>query len=234
MPVPTARFGPRWSAIAVLLVGGLVACASASPRSPSIETGPAAVVTPDGLHRVSDPVRGTLYVKPDHGIGAHTRYMLGATVVTFERGSPTLSADQTRKLKRYLTDAAVRGMAAGGTPVVDAAGPCVVRMNFGVIDLKLEGLRGGESASTRVLASSGEMTLVMELRDSLSGEPLLRFGQRRTIEGGIHSGGDHPNWSRIRRTFDRMLLDQRRTLQESVPAGAASPRATRCLAAASR
>jgi hypothetical protein len=64
----------------------------------------------------------------------------------------------------------------------------------------------------------GEVTLIVEIRDSRSGEALLRFAQRRGLPGGRVLGAPRAAvLSRLRETLDTMLADFGEQLQEIIP-----------------
>jgi hypothetical protein len=101
--------------------------------------------------------------------------------------------------------------------VVTGPGKCVLSMGIGLVDIALNGPEA-TGATTSILASTGAITLVVDLRDSVSGEPLLRYGRRIALPGGIQWQGDRPTWHQVRQTLDQLLTDQRKTLRgDSVP-----------------
>lgn len=216
----------RVLALRAFALAAAAGCTSAGVAS--LQRGPEAIITPDGLIRVDHPLRAVLYVKPDHGIGDHSRYTIGDVVVTFDPDSLRPSPEQIERMQQHLRDTASQGMIEDGATLVDAAGPCVIAVRLGIVDLTLLDHNSRAEARTHVVASSGVMTLALEMRDSQSGEPLLRVGQRRSIEGGLHYGDDLPDWTHVRHTLDRMLLELLRTLDESVPPSTASARAQAC------
>ena len=198
---------------AVLL--GIVAAACASvgptpaPRAP--------IHTADGLTYVESPHKGALFIKPDHGITAHHRYHLSQVLLTYERDSNRFSANQERRIRQYVEDATLAGMIADGSVMVTGPGPCILSMGVGLVDMTLIEPNGSGS-TTSLLQHWGAVTLVVDLRDSLSGEPLLRYGRRIRFPGGIQWQGERPPWAEVRATLDRLLRDQRATLAQRVPA----------------
>lgn len=190
----------------------VLACA-ASPESPTART---ERKTADGLVLVQEHRRGALFVKPDHGIGPHHRYHLNQILLTYERDSNRFTAGQEKRMREYVEDATISGMIEGGSVMVTGPGRCVLSMGIGLIDMTLVE-PDGSGSSTSILTSWGGVTLVLDLRDSLTGEPLLRYGRRVSFPGGIQWQDDRPPWRQVRVTLDDLLLDQRKTLQQDVP-----------------
>lgn len=205
-----ARFSVRFASLLVFVA---TACASVgptpAPRAP--------IRTADGLTFVESSHKGALFIKPDHGITAHHRYHLNQVLMTYERDSKRFSANQEQRIQQYVEDATLSGMIADGSVMVTGAGPCILSMGVGLVDVTLIEPNGSGS-TTSLLQHWGAVTLVVDLRDSLSGEPLLRYGRRIQFPGGIQWQGELPPWAEVRTTLDRLLRDQRATLAQRVPA----------------
>lgn len=193
----------------LVLIALSLACVATSPEQP-VST------TFDGLPRVEGMRTGALYVKPDHGITAHHRYHLNQVLLTYERESNHFTTGQEERMRQYLEDATIGGMISGGSTMASRPGPCTLSMGIGLVDVDLVE-PDGSSSSTSLLANWGAVTLVVDLRDSLSEEPLLRYGRRIEFPGGIQWQNDPPPWRQVRTTLDELLQDQRKILDESVP-----------------
>jgi hypothetical protein len=177
---------------AALFLAGIPACASAPP--PTVQTGPDAEVTVDGLHRVDNAQFGRVYVKPDLDLSAYTKFMLHDASVAYQRDprgqrraragnaeNYELTATQMGNLKEWFREAIVSALTDGdGYMLVDEAGPDVLEIQADLIDLVVriptESIAARDRTYTR---SYGEVTLVFELRDSASGEVLVRAADRR-------------------------------------------------------
>ena len=159
--------------------------------------------TADGLVRVEDFRDGALFVKPDHGITAHHRYHLSQVLLTYERDSNRFTAGQEERIRQYFEDATIGSMIQDGSTMVTGPGRCVLSMGVGLVDIELLE-PDGSGASTSVLSTWGGVTLVVDIRDSVTGEPLLRFGKRRGFPGGIQWQDDVPPWREVRATLDQL------------------------------
>jgi len=181
---------PRNVATAAI-AAGLVSCASAPP--PTVQTGPNAEVTVDGLHRVDNSVMALAWVKPDLDLSPYTKVMLDQVTVAYQReprarrqslgGSDqnfALTPAQMENLKSWFREAVVTALTKDdGYTLVDAPGPDVLRITARLVDLVVR-VPTEKLGSERTYASSyGEVTLILELRDSESEEILARAADRR-------------------------------------------------------
>jgi hypothetical protein len=172
--------------------------------------------TADGLVLVEDYRQGALFVKPDHHITRHHRYHLSQVLLTYDRDSNHFTSGQEERIRQYFENATIGSMIESGSTMVTGPGRCVLSMGVGLVDIDLVE-PDGTGASTSVLSTWGGVTLVVDIRDSVTGEPLLRFGRRRGFPGGIQWQDEVPPWREVRATLDQLVLDQRHTLYDAVP-----------------
>ena len=168
----------------------LTGCAAAPP--PAVQTGPDAEVTVDGLHRVDHSVMALAYVKPDLDLAGYTKLMLDDSEVAYRKDprgrrqaqyageeNYALTPSQMQDLKAWFREALVTALTEnGGYQIVEAPGPEVLRVSAHLIDLEVR--IPTENRQPRTYARSfGEVTLILELFDSESGEILARVADRR-------------------------------------------------------
>ena len=195
----------RNSLVSLVAAGILAGCAGGSGSAsgsasgpPTLQTGPDAEVTVDGLYRVDNSLVALAYMKPDMDLRGYTALMIDPVAVAYQRdpGGRTTSAGggaqnfalnttQMGNLKSWFQEAVVEALSGdGGYRIVDAPGPDVLRITAELIDLIVRiptqrtGGRGGMA-----VRSYGEVTLVLEARDSQSGEILARAADRRDPTG---------------------------------------------------
>ena len=175
--------------LALALAAALMGCIGS--REPELQMGPDAEVTPDGLHRVDRFPFGTLYMRPDYAFGSYKLFTMGKTVVSVRRDARVLSEEAVDELTRRF-DAVVRNaLEAGGHTEVKKPGPCVARVNLALIEIDLLDPKAlSTQAASTAIQSFGSMTLVIEIHDAYTGEPLLRYGRRRRVGGGSATGVD--------------------------------------------
>jgi hypothetical protein len=171
-----------------------IGCATPTPTPP--EPGAGAVGLPmtlDGLVKYEIDRPGLLYLREAHQIGSYDAFQIATSPITYERRSRRLPADLeagfAARMEQTLRDAA----AAAVVPVEAVPGPCVLQIGIGLEDVYL---------AEETAATLAEMTLVMEFRDSESGQPLLRYVTPERVE---NRGADIPWHEQIRSSFDDMV-----------------------------
>jgi hypothetical protein len=183
-------------------------CASTSPP-PTLQTGPQAEVSHDGLVRVDNAVLPVAYLKPNMDLKPYTRFMLDPVEVAYQKdpgnssspqigvqsGNYSLSRSQMETMKEVFRESVVEALTEdNGYELTTEPGPDVLRISAALIDLVVSvptemGGRGGTYAR-----SYGMVTLVLEVRDSQSGEIFARAADRRdpTRNTDIHLASVNP------------------------------------------
>jgi len=166
----------------LLAVGATILAGCSSSR-------PAPVNEWDGLVLRPDTRLGAVFVKPDAEIVAYTSVLLDPLQVSFatnwdpnssRRGaSGRLNAGDLAAIKDQLAtlfqETFRAELARGGYTLVNEPGPDTLRVTPAVIDLYISAPDTASAGRTRTyVANSGRMTLVVELRDSVTGEVLAR------------------------------------------------------------
>ena len=185
----------RTSLVAVITVGFLASCATTPSLPPTIQTGPDAEVTVDGLHRVDNSIMALAYMKPDIDLRGYTALMIDPVDVAYQKdpqgrrratgvgaGSSNfaLNPSQMEDLKSWFQEAVVEALTRdGGYRIVDTPGPDVLRVTAELLNLivRVPTERTGGRGRT-FTTSFGEVTLVVEARDSESREILARAADR--------------------------------------------------------
>lgn len=175
--------GLKHLAVCALLVAG----AAVAEEAP---------VSWDGLVEVEPKRMDAAFLLPGADFRPYTKLMVDPTQVAFSKDWMKSINDQTRDLSRKVTDAdAARILESAranfddvfreafrkaGYEVVTTPGPDVMRVATGVMNLYLNApdtMTPGRSRS--YTANAGEATLVIEVRDSLTGALLGRVIDRR-------------------------------------------------------
>jgi len=158
---------PLASCLAALVA---TACTAATPR---VQTGEDAEKSPDGLHKVDGVAVGTLYMRPDYFFGSYESFFLKPTSVDYARGARMLELEEEDELIRIFETVARQAIGGSGRKEVYDPGPCVAVVQLALVDIDV----GAEAGAV------GATTLVMEVRDGVTNEALLRYGQRRRLMG---------------------------------------------------
>jgi hypothetical protein len=164
------------AAFAVMLIAG---CATT-------QRGPAEW---DGLIRQPDTRLNAVFLKPDAEIPSYTSFILEPATVQFARNwdpnrggrsmSRRLDAGDITAIKNQLAamleDTFRQELVAGGYQVVAEPGPDTLIVIPAIVDLYVTAPDTMSAGRSRTYtANSGRMTLVLELRDSVTGETLAR------------------------------------------------------------
>lgn len=177
----------------VFAVGALLlataGCASGPALPPSIA--PDAQPTFDGLYPVDNSVLQLAEAKRDLDLSGYTAFMLSPVEVAYKKdpGPRTtapmesnfaLSATQMETLKSSFLEEIERALTADdGYRLVTEPGPNVLRLDAYLIDLVVRFDAQATVGRNRAFTSSyGEVTMILELYDSESGEILARVAER--------------------------------------------------------
>lgn len=165
----------------------LVLCATALTGCASNRTAPAEEW--DGLVRQQGTRLGAVFVRPDAEIVGYRSVKLDPVEVSFARNwEPNrggrsqlsrLNADDMDAIRTGVADLLRETLRAelerGGYQLVDTAGPDTLRVTAAIVDLYISAPDTMSAGRSRTYtANSGRMTLVAELRDSMTGEILAR------------------------------------------------------------
>jgi hypothetical protein len=178
------------------------AISDASPApAPRTSKEAAASWTEDGLQKVAIRGLDVAYARPGASLAQYDKVLLGPVSIAFrrnwERGDGVdgrIRPEDAQRIKDRLTGLLMEEMAkelsAGGYTISDQAGETVLELDLRITDLYIAAPDVRTVSRKDVYAvSAGEMTLVAELRDSASGETLMR----------IYDNEEGDNFPRMRR-----------------------------------
>ena len=180
------RFRTLLVPMLVLCAAALAGCASTRPAMPDEW---------DGLVRQPGTRLNAVFVKPDAEIVAYRNVLLDPVEVSFARNwdpnrggrsqAGRLNASDIQAIQAGLAELfreTFRAeLARGGYQLVDEAGPDTLRVTASIVDLYVTAPDTMSAGRSRTYtANSGRMTLVAELRDSVTGEILARAVDARS------------------------------------------------------
>lgn len=158
--------------------------------------GPAAAqdipaTTADGLERRQVPDVDVAYVRPGADLSEYDRVLMGPVSVSFRRNFERDAAPGPNKriseadlqgirqrLGTLLHEEVVRELTGAGYELSQVAGPDVMQLDLRVNDLYLSAPPQRQGADEVMAFSTGEMILVAEVSDSISGETVGRIYNR--------------------------------------------------------
>jgi hypothetical protein len=206
--------------------------AASAPKQPRIETGPDAEVTHDGLVRVQKSVVDAAWVKPTLDLTPYKKLMVVSQGIAFRKLDPVntyqarresqfpVKEENKERLSRELKTAFETELAKlERYEIVNAPGPDVLLLTGAIIDVvsnippDIDSARYGRGGV--YLTSIGDATLVIELRDSESGEILARAADRRAAESPFAFEVNKVTaWTEVRRLGSYWATLLRRRLEE--------------------
>lgn len=239
------RIAYRVLSIPIALVAA--ACATHEPGGIYYASGKG-TVTPDGLHQIEWEPFHVTYVKPGADLARYDKVLVQEVTVSYKRPPPKNDFDQGSMTPNYaLPDSALKAMKSyfhqafvaalrksKDFTVVDAPGPDVLLVSGHIVNLEIQVQPWQDQAMDESVytSSPGQMTLILDARDSQSGEPLVRVGQARAIQqgdAGWYQSDPVTNSAAVREIFDSWAmdltdeLDQFHSLPEIPPLGTATP-----------
>lgn len=176
----------RHGMLAALLLA-MAGSAYAAPETPKSRSDAASAWSEDGLQKVK--VRGidVAFARPGTSLAGYDKVLLRAPSVAFRRDwgrGPQMGADRVRpedaqrikdRLSQLVSQELASEFQAGGYVMVQQPADDVLEIDVRIIDLYIVAPDLPTVARKDIYAvSTGEMTLVAELRDSASGEAIMR------------------------------------------------------------
>ena len=202
-------------AFAIALIGGLATTigraqttagdaatvSAAVPESvPRTRKEAAAQWTDDGLQSVKISGLDVVYVRPGSSLAGYDKFRLPPISVAFRKNwdrdssgvgiRSRVSAKDAQRIKDRLAtlgrEELVKELTAGGYTLSEQAGDDVLDLDTRIVDLDVTAPDVPTAGRQAIYAvSAGELTLVAELRDSVSGETIMRIYDHE--EGGNSS-----------------------------------------------
>ncbi len=205
----------------ILTITGLVLALTTSVvlAKPRLQMGPDAEITYDGLHRVDKTVMDAAWVKPDLDLRPYTQIMFVGAGISYKavdnegrryvpgRSNDTefgISDEGKQRFEREVREVFTARLAElERYEIVTEPGPGVLLLVGAILDV-VSNVPPVGSCTGRCeiyLNSVGEATLVIELRDSVTNEVLLRAADRRAAQsaGWAINANSVTVWAEVRR-----------------------------------
>jgi len=197
------------SAFLLALVGLLSVACSTGGSTPKVDSA--------GLVRIETKEPGDLFAHPSRSMDDYDNFMLGDVNVAYSPNQQPLSELDTQRLRMSTYEIVTTQIPAAGQLGVSQPGPCTVKLEIGLTDLEFpkQGSRGNGSA-----------TVTMLFRDSLSGDPLVRYAQHRDLALASSQAGQ-PDLTRLQSTLEIVAVDMRQHFRYALPLNGTGARADR-------
>jgi hypothetical protein len=171
---------PRIVAAVVAVVGLMCASAAMSDNPPA--------VSPDGLHLVKNTEFALVYVKPGASLKPYTKFAILDCFVSFKPNwredmqtdyDVPITDDQIKQIEGELAaqfkKVFVAQLQQGGFQLVDTAAPDVLVLRPAIINLTMAAPTDMANPGMQTFSTSaGQMTLFLELYDSVTSQLLAR------------------------------------------------------------
>jgi hypothetical protein len=204
-------------------------CASSTP---TIDTGPDAVVTFDGLHRVTGSRVDEAWARPGLDLSGYSKIKLQGAGIEYRPGGETgrtwrartsggpyeVTEKQKERLRTVLVEAFREELSRSERfTLVDESGPDVLLIRGALLDVVSYVPPEPIGRVDIYLSSVGEATLVLEIRDSITEAILVRAVDREAAEdisGMLQASNRVTNTAEVRRLAKRWASALRKGLDE--------------------
>jgi hypothetical protein len=204
----------------ILAVATALALAGCATKESSIQTGPEAEVTFDGLHKVENAAFKNAWADPDIDFSRYSKFIAGGAVFEFravkksntQRSSSSQSEfwidDKSKeKLSEEVSAVFQEELAKSERfTETDTPGPDAIIIRGALHDIVSRVPPEYVGRSDIYLSSVGEATLILEVVDSMSGEVIARAVERRAAQragGQAVRSSSVTTWSEVRRLARR-------------------------------
>jgi hypothetical protein len=223
----TSTNGPfRAAVLSAAIVFLATGCAGSNP---TIDTSSEAETTFDGLYPVKGGTADAAWARPGVDISKYSKIMLQGVGIEYRPGGESGRTYHSRSGGDHydMTDAQKTGFQkilretfqkelekSEHFTIVDKPGPDVLLVRGGLLDVVSYVPPETVGRSRVFLSDVGEATLVLEIRDSVSGAILARAVDRGTAGGGSPSGMTESNRVENTQEVRRMIRSWARLLRE--------------------
>ena len=216
------------------MLAAMVALSLGCFRFPVLEYPPSAPIwTDDEMYLVPMRDPAALFLRhPQTQLSEYTAVMLDDIQISYKPGQKKPPRHREDRLKDRCGSLLLRTSA---WELADAPGPGVLRARLAVKNV-VTGPPTHLPVNTMVpVSSSGEVTMILELRDSVKRDRVMLFAQRRTLPIGLYYPGNIP-FERVEDAFYLFAVDARRfvhraergVLRVPRPPGELPERCVRC------
>jgi hypothetical protein len=182
----------------IILVFVALTVAGCSSAPPTIQEGPNAEVSYDGLHVIDNSIFKMAWADPDIDFSRYNKIMPGGAFFEYRAVKKTSTTRVTSSQSEFYIDDSAREKLKALTSeifneevskstrftVTDVRGPDVLVIRGGLHDIVSNVPPERASRGNVYLSKVGEITLILEAVDSESGEVIFRALERRALEQG--------------------------------------------------
>ena len=157
-------------------------------------------VVTGSFNRVPNTAVEYAYINEQADFSQYTKLMNGGLAIYYPEGEEVPDPAEIDRIRGYFRDAFTSAI-GDAYEIVDEPGPGVMKVQGQVIDMKMTS--GGAvmdvSGRLRDIVAHGELTFLMEMSDSVTGQVLARAGDKST---DISGEKDDATWDDVRRAAE--------------------------------
>jgi len=199
------------SAGTLIVLGALFAFGCAAAREPQRES--------HGLVRVKTWRPGNLFTDPARSIDDYDDIWLAEVGIQYAEGQAPLAEEDERRLRKLLYDVALEELPLATRLGAREQGVCTLTMgvHLAALAFPMPGFTGPRNR--------GSALVVVELKDSQSDEPLVRYGQRRDLVSAGRWSEAQLDLERLEPTLQTALEEVGTAMRRALPVKATGARA---------
>jgi hypothetical protein len=182
----------------ILLLGSFLAVGCAT-------SGPETKVDSSGLVLIPHSGPGELFAHPSRSIDDYDDFLVSDVGLSYAPKQTPLSEEDLQRFRTMAYGVVVREIPAAGYLAARGPGPCTVKLGVQFDRLEFPGADSRKNGST---------TVILELRDSVTNDPIVRYGQHRELSVGM--GSAPQDLKRLESTLEIVAEDVRLRLREQL------------------
>ncbi|MCK5324860.1 MAG: DUF3313 domain-containing protein [Woeseiaceae bacterium] len=152
------------------------------------------------FHRVPNTAVEYAYINQEADFSKYTRLMSGGLEIYYPEGEETPDPADLDRIRGYFRDAFAAAI-GDAYEIVTEPGPDVLKVSAQIVDMKISpgGAVFEATGRLRDVVAHGELTFLMEMSDSVSGQVLARAGDKSS---DISADKDDATWDDVQRAAE--------------------------------
>jgi len=152
------------------------------------------------FHRVPNSAVEYAYINQEADFSKYTKLLSGGLEIYYPEGEETPDPADLERIRGYFRDAFVSAI-GDAYEIVTEPGPDVLKVSAQIVDMKISpgGAVFEPSGRLRDVVAHGELTFLMEMSDSVTGQALARAGDKSS---DISADRDDATWDDVQRAAE--------------------------------
>ena len=152
------------------------------------------------FHRVPNTAVEYAYINQEADFSRYTKLLSGGLEIYYPEGEESPDPADLERIRSYFRDAFLAAL-GDAHEVVTEPGPDVLKVSAQIVDMKISpgGAVFEASGRLRDVVAHGELTFLMEMSDSVTGQVLARAGDKSS---DISADKDDATWDDVRRAAE--------------------------------